>query len=108
VRTTVVYGRPCDNCGHQRETVYVGLPDDVAALLRAAFEQSGLSKAELCRRVGLSTHGSYLNKLFDGTSRPSMPVARDLITVLEMIWVDGQRLLAASGTERDRRSRRVA
>jgi hypothetical protein len=105
---TIVYGRPCENCGHRPHTRYEGLPDDVAAMLKAAFVGSGLTRAELCRRADLSPGGSYIENLMAGTARPSKPVARDLIRALDMSSTDGQRLLAASGSERDRRSRRAA
>jgi ribosome-binding protein aMBF1 (putative translation factor) len=106
-RVNVVYGAACPNCGHRRRTQFHGLPADVATMLRAALDVSGLTKAELTRRIGINS-SSYVPKLLAGTARPSRPVARDLIAALNLPWCEGEQLLAASGSERDRRAHRDA
>jgi transcriptional regulator with XRE-family HTH domain len=104
--TQVAYGPACEACGHRRRSTASQIPDDVAAMLRKAFAASGMTKSELARRAGLSTRGTFVARLLGGATRPSRPVARDLIVALDLSWTQGERLLAASGSERDRRTRR--
>lgn len=107
----VVLGVACEACGHRRRTEYVGLPADVVAMLEAAIERAGITKAELARRIGVAGadgRSSYVRKLLTGVARPSQPVAHDIIDALALTWREGEQLLAASGGERDRRGMRAA
>lgn len=103
----VVLGAPCQACGYRRRTEFIGLPTEVAQMLAAAFERSGLTKADLTRRIGIASR-SYVAKLLAGTARPSQPVAHDIIDALALTWREGEQLLAASGGERDRRGQKAS
>jgi hypothetical protein len=49
---------------------------------------------------------TYVRNMLSGAARPSRPVARDIIAALNLSWFEGEQLLAASGSEIDRRRRR--
>jgi len=59
------------------------LPADLAAQLRAARLYRGLGLRELARHVGLTP--GYLTLLEQGKRCPSLAVARDLVTALELV-----------------------